>query len=1345
MRLHLVVPIALSLTLLTGTAFAGGAITSGATVAGSVSGPSYLEQWTFSGITGQRVVITAVNTGGTLDTNILLKKPGGVIDTQSFNQDRIDWTLTATGIYTIEVQDAGLNDAGNYNITFLNVTAGPYTSGADTDGGAILSSDVKTGTMSGASDVDAFTFTGYANSRVAINAVATGGASFNTFISLYPPNGTAPVVQSAGDRFDYQLGVTGTWTIVIEDNGDDNAGNYSMSLLNLLSGPFTNGGDPDGGSIGSNEIKSGSLQQVNDMDAYTFFAFAGNRVIVAGVSTGGAANTSMVLYPPNGAGAVTYTSSGDRIDFQVPLTGTYTVVMEDYSDNNTGNYTISFMEVNSGPYTGGGDNDGGQMTSGEAKTGTTSGAGDFDAFTFTGAVGDRVIIDAVETGGASYNTNISLYPPNGGAAVLQSTSNRQETTLNQAGSWVIVIEDNSDDTAGSYALSLLNLTSGPLTSATDANGGAIASNEIKNGSFQQGVDFDAYTFSATAGDRIVFTAVATGGGVQNTTITIYPPNGAGAYTYTSSGDRMDTQLPVTGLYTCVVEEYTNTNTGNYTVSYTNVTAGPFTGGGDTDGGAIASSDVKNGTTSGVGDLDTFSFTGSAGDRILIDAVETTGVGYNTVMSLYPPGGGTAIIQGSGNRQEALLTVTGTWKLVIEDNSDDTAGGYALSILNVTSGPFTNGGDADGGAIASNDIKTGQMQQGVDFDAYTITAAAGDRLIFVDLATSGALNTTMMLYPSNGAGAVTYSSSGDRMEFAVGYAGTYTLVVEDYNQANTGNYTLSFMNATSGPYTGGGDTDGGAMASADVRTGTTSGAGDMDVYTFTGATGNRIIVDAVETAGVAYNTVISIYPPGGGASVIQSSGNRQETVLTATGTWMIVIEDNADDTAGSYALSLLNVTAGPLSNGGDTDGGPILSNEIKTGTMQQGVDFDAFTFSGTAGARVVLTGITTSGSLNSSVAVYPPGGGAAAGYTSGGDRLDMQLPSNGTYTVVVEDYGNTNGGNYTISYLNVSSGPYTNGGDSNGGPILSNDVVTGTTSGIGDLDAYTFYAQTGKRVVVSAVETGGASYNTFISMYPPGGGTPIISTSGNRAEAQLTATGIWTIVIEDNGDDTPGNYTMSMLNATDGAYTNGTDANGGPITTKGAAFPGTINSAADFDGYTFFGITGMTANITAIVTSGAMDSQITLYPPNGGSAVTSTTGDNIAPVLTQDGYYTIVIEDYQQDQTGNYTLTVTTSGGVTGVGDTPPAELALHPGVPSPFSQSTRIDYELPSSDRVRIDVYDVTGARIRRLVDASRSPGAYNAMWDGRDDSGRRVASGVYYVRMQTKTDVKNQKVVLVR
>src|SRR5262249_43573229 len=156
MRLSLVVPVALSLCLVAGAAVAGAAITSGSPVAGNVTNPTYLEDWTFTGTAGQRILVTAVTTSGTLDTNILLKKPGGGVLETSTQFDRLDWVLTASGTYTIEIQDVGLNDAGTYAMTFLNVTAGPLTSGGDADGGAILSSDVKTGSMSGPSDMDAF-------------------------------------------------------------------------------------------------------------------------------------------------------------------------------------------------------------------------------------------------------------------------------------------------------------------------------------------------------------------------------------------------------------------------------------------------------------------------------------------------------------------------------------------------------------------------------------------------------------------------------------------------------------------------------------------------------------------------------------------------------------------------------------------------------------------------------------------------------------------------------------------------------------------------------------------------------------------------------------------------------------------------------------------------------------------------------------------------------------------------------------------------------------------------------------------------------------------------------------
>ncbi len=575
-------------------------------------------------------------------------------------------------------------------------------------------------------------------------------------------------------------------------------------------------------------------------------------------------------------------------------------------------------------------------------------------------------------------------------------------------------------------------------------------------------------------------------------------------------------------------------------------------------------------------------------------------------------------------------------------------------------------------------------------------------------------------------------------------GTYTIVVEDYLNDNTGTYSISMMNVTAGPYTNGTDLDGGAIVSADVKTGSVSGIGDVDCFTFSGTNGQRVLMDAVATSG-ALNTTIVLYPPAGGSYLTYTLGDRLEAQLTATGTWTMAIYDESNDSAGNYSMSLMNVQGGPLENGSDTDGEAIASNDIKTGQFQQGVDFDAFTFTGGVNKRFLFTALATgAGTHNPTLSVYPPGGGAAL-VTSSADQFDVLTTAIGTYTVVVEDYLNDDVGTYTLSMVNLTSGPFTNGGDPTGGPITSNSIVSGTMSGIADVDAFQFQGFNGNRVLISAVATGGAGFDTEIILYPPNGGSYATYTFGDRLEHQLTVSGTWTIVVEDNGYDTAGNYSMSFLNVTSGPYTGGAETDGGEIV-EGSPENGSALSAADFDGYTFYALTGQTANISAIVTSGAMNTNITLYPPFGASAIITTTSDNINPVLTASGYYTVVIEDYLQDQTGNYTLSLDLAGGPTDVGDGPlPVDVALLPASPSPFSQSTRLGFELPGDSRVTLQVYDVRGARVRELVNESRGAGRHSVAWDGRDGHGARVASGVYYLRLEAAGKVRLQKVVLVR
>jgi len=93
----------------------------------------------------------------------------------------------------------------------------------------------------------------------------------------------------------------------------------------------------------------------------------------------------------------------------------------------------------------------------------------------------------------------------------------------------------------------------------------------------------------------------------------------------------------------------------------------------------------------------------------------------------------------------------------------------------------------------------------------------------------------------------------------------------------------------------------------------------------------------------------------------------------------------------------------------------------------------------------------------------------------------------------------------------------------------------------------------------------------------------------------------------------------------------------------------------------------------------------------------------------------------------------------------PQSFSLQQNTPNPFNPSTTITYTVPegSTVRVKLEVYNLRGARVRLLVDEERSPGTYHVFWDGTDDSGAAVGSGVYFYRMRAGDFVQTRKMVL--
>lgn len=93
----------------------------------------------------------------------------------------------------------------------------------------------------------------------------------------------------------------------------------------------------------------------------------------------------------------------------------------------------------------------------------------------------------------------------------------------------------------------------------------------------------------------------------------------------------------------------------------------------------------------------------------------------------------------------------------------------------------------------------------------------------------------------------------------------------------------------------------------------------------------------------------------------------------------------------------------------------------------------------------------------------------------------------------------------------------------------------------------------------------------------------------------------------------------------------------------------------------------------------------------------------------------------------------------------PNEIQFLPNYPNPFEEQTTLEYVLPEPSPVRLVVYDVLGRQVRTLVDEKKQAGRHTVQWNGTDESGRRMASGVYLARLIVDGTTKVRKMTFVR
>jgi len=93
----------------------------------------------------------------------------------------------------------------------------------------------------------------------------------------------------------------------------------------------------------------------------------------------------------------------------------------------------------------------------------------------------------------------------------------------------------------------------------------------------------------------------------------------------------------------------------------------------------------------------------------------------------------------------------------------------------------------------------------------------------------------------------------------------------------------------------------------------------------------------------------------------------------------------------------------------------------------------------------------------------------------------------------------------------------------------------------------------------------------------------------------------------------------------------------------------------------------------------------------------------------------------------------------------PKEFDLRQNYPNPFNPTTVIEYALPKASEVKIQIYNILGQKVKSLMDEPQEAGYKTIHWDGKDDHGNEVSSGVYFCRIEAGDFVKCKKMALLK
>ncbi len=509
--------------------------------------------------------------------------------------------------------------------------------------------------------------------------------------------------------------------------------------------------------------------------------------------------------------------------------------------------------------------------------------------------------------------------------------------------------------------------------------------------------------------------------------------------------------------------------------------------------------------------------------------------------------------------------------------------------------------------------------------YNFDATAGDKILLRMRGTSGGVDACMELFDPSGTSIGEACDDGGIVFFdglLLESTGTYTIVSQDHEDNDTGEYGLS-LTLLNNP-----QASEPIICTTDLE-GNFAHQTQVDAYAYTGDAGDLMVLQMRSVQG-NIESQLRLYDPSGNllAEALPNGGlSRIDAfVLPETGTYTVLCMDKNGNDLGDYGFSIQWINTSNCAT-------PLECGVGQTATLDYLVQMHAYSIDVNEGNRVYLRMRGDQG-VEAELQLYDPNGVLVASDapSSGMASIENYLAtSSGTYFVMARDGAGNDAGNYGIIYRNL--------GDEGCSTLLDCDAdFNGSLEHLAELDVYRVEGLAGDKFWVQA-RCEDTSVEEQIEWYDANGNQLSIDISGGGLasieETTLPADGTYYVFFCDKSGNDTGDYGFGFQKTTNAHCVAAIDC-------EDVYFTNSFSNLAEIQTYTISATAGDLISITMIEEEASLEPTLCLCTPDGNILFDSTASHDISIeglMLPETGNYLLLAMDRHGNDVGGYNLAI----------------------------------------------------------------------------------------------------------